>query len=152
MPPTSWLETGLAAGVIEKGLPVPSVLHRHLWEKQSARRPPLDQDSVSTDRDFIGCHPPQRREGGDLDVGLHELVGLQGFETRVFEGGGDSVVTNRSPERRDADHVADAASKAAVDLESDEGATLLEKDFRLRLGGWESLTIEPALNRAPRQR
>ena len=93
----------------------------------------------------------ERREGGDLNVCLRQFIGLQRIKTRVLEGGGDGIVANRHPQRRDADHVTNAAAKSAVDLEGHESASVLEQYIVFRFTRGEGIPVQAALNRLARE-
>ncbi len=147
MAPTTGLEAGLAARVIEKGVPIPAVLYCHLRQKEAARRPAFEEDSVPADDNSVEIDPPQRRQSGDLDVRVGKFINLQWPKTGVLEGGGDGVVPNRSPQRRDADHMADTTSEAAVDLEGHKGAARFEKRWIGRLGRGEGIPVQATVNR-----
>jgi len=149
--PTAGFEPRFAAGVIQKGLPVPAELHRHLREKQATGKIALEHDPIPANHDLFRCDPPERRESGDLNVGLRQLIGLQWFKTRVLKGGGDGIVANRHPQRRDADHVTNAATKSAVDLEGHESASVLEQYIAVRFRRGEGIPVQATLNRLARE-
>ena len=71
---------------------------------------------------------------------------MQRIESGILECSGNRVVPNGSPERRDANHVADASSEPPVNLEGHKGATMLEKDLSGWIGRGEWVSNQARLN------
>ena len=149
--PAAGLEPGLAAGVVEEGLPIPAVLDRDLRQEKAAGGAPLDEDAVATDSHLRRRGSAKRREDGDLDPHVLELAGCEGWESGVFERSGDGVVPHRSPQRRHADHMTDAAAEHTVDFQCDERTPGLEQKRRIGCGGGEGTFREAGIDGGSRE-
>ena len=145
--PAAGLEPCFATGVVEEGLPIPAVLRCHLRQEEAACRPALEQNPIPTDDYLVKIDALEGSESGDLDVRVVHLVCLQRVKTRVLEGGGDGVVADCSPQRRDANHMTDTTSESAIDLESHKDAARFEEFWVVRLGRGKGSAVQLAQNR-----
>jgi len=150
--PAAGLEPGFATGVIEKGLPIPAELHCHLRQEEASRHAPFEQNPIPADHHVVEFDAPQRCESGDLDVGVEQFVRPHWFKTGVLEGGGDGVIPDRSPQRRDADHMTDTTSESTVDLEGHKGASRFEEFWVVRLARGKGFSIQTTLDRLAGER
>jgi len=145
--PAAGLDPCFATGVIEKGLPVPAKLHCHLRQEEAARHAPFEQDPIPADDHVVEFDAPEGCESGDLDMGVEQFVRPHRFKTGVLKGGGDGVVPDRLPQRRDADHMTDTTSEPTVDLEGHEGAARFEEKLVVRLWRGKGFSIQATLDR-----
>lgn len=81
-----------------------------------------------------------------------KFVSLHWGKTGVLEGGGYRVVPDRSPQRRDADHMADTPTESTFDLESYKSAAGFEEFLVVRLGRGEGGAVQTTLNRLAGER
>ncbi len=152
MTPATGFEPGFTTGVIEKGLPIPTKLCCDLRQEEAARQTAFEQNPIPANDYLMEIDALDGRESRDLDVRRKHLVCLQRVKTRVLEGGGDRVVPDRPPQRRDADHMTDTTSKPTLNLESYKGASRIQELLVARFGRGEGYSVQAALDRFACQR
>ncbi len=85
-------------------------------------------------------------------MGVEQFVRPHWLKTGVLKGGGDGVVPDRPPQRRDADHMTDTTSEPTVDLEGHKGASRFEEFWVVRLGRGKGFSLQATLDRLARER
>jgi len=145
--PAAGLESGFATGVVKEGHPIPAVLDGHLRQEEAARHALFEKNPIPANDHLVEIDAPKWGEGGDLDVRVGEFVSLQRGKPGVLEGGGYGVVPDRSPQRRDADHMTDTTSQSTIDLESHKRAAGLEEDRVVGFWRGEGSPAQATLNR-----
>ena len=152
MTPATGFEPGFTTSVIEESLAIPTKLRCHLRQEEAAGQTALEQNPIPAYDYLTGIDALEGRKSRDLNVRREHLVRLQRVKTRVLEGGGDRVVPDRPPQRRDADHMTDTTSKPTLNLESYKGASRFQEFLVARLRRGEGYSVQAALNRFACQR
>ena len=131
---------------------VPPELAGDLRQEQSRPAAAHEVEAVTADFDFaVALHPPERREGGDLDRQPGEVLRRHRVEPRIAGRRLDGHVADGAPEGVDGADVPDAAAEMLLRPlpERYERAALFEEERVVRGGVGGGLPREMRRERLP---
>ncbi len=113
--PTARRQSGLDAGLVQKGLAVPSILCGHLRQQQPRKSPAADDEPVSADYDLLNVsYRLDRPHHRNLQFELRHLLRLNGKESRIAHRGRHGARGNSLEKRLDRANRPDASPQIPV--------------------------------------
>ena len=107
-------QSSFATSLLQKSLPVPSVLNRNLRQQQSAPAMPTDVQAVAANFYFFRTNRPRRSENAELNFELRSLFRGYRREAIIFESSGASGFRDRAINRIVRQNVADASAQLSA--------------------------------------
>jgi len=146
-------QTSLAAGLLQKSFPVPTMFDGNLGQQQAAASAQREDQTVAPDFHCLGINREQAGENAQRNLQLKSLFLRNRQETRVFESGGAGRFGHRTIQRRDGHGIPDASPKVSAETTgSIAGKTAAQIKSRehaswIRQPGWQRRRLRrgPAL-------
>jgi len=135
-------QTSLAAGLLQKSFPVPTMFDGNLGQQQAAASAPRDDQTVAPDSHCLGMNREQAGEDAQRNLQLGSLFVRNRQETGIFESGGAGRFGHRTIQRRDGHGIPDASPKAAPaitgSIAGKTAAQIKSREYasRIRQPGW----------------
>src|ERR1700732_3115743 len=107
-------QTSLAAGLLQKNFPVPTMFDGNLGQQQAAASAQRDDQTVAPDFHCRGMNREQAGENAQRDLQIESLFLRNRQETGIFESGGAGRFGHGTIQRRDGHGIAGASPKGAA--------------------------------------
>lgn len=104
------------------------MLYRDLGKQESTLKSPRNQQAVVADFDLFGADSKRRREQGDFNLEIIQLVETHSRETGIVQRRSGRATYDAIAKRCIRFHNTNAAAQTLGDVKTDEHAKLLRKD------------------------
>jgi len=125
-------EPGFSAQFLKVGFPVPALLGRHLWKKDSLVAALNHQQPVPAHVDLLDVqHPAERREDGDLVFQFRKFPGVHRRKPRITQRRVSGGIAHAEIKRLLRRNQTNAPAQLSFFLEGYKHATLLQEGREL---------------------